>query len=50
MALQDAFECVADLIPGELKRFQHHIDPVWIEEALEQDEAQADIRSCECSG
>lgn len=35
MALHDAFECVAEVIPGELKRFQRHIDPVWIEEALE---------------
>lgn len=35
MALHEAFECVAEVIPGELKRFQHHIDPVWIEEALE---------------
>jgi hypothetical protein len=35
MALRDAFECVAEVIPGDLKRFQHHIDPVWIEEVLE---------------
>ena len=35
MALREAFECVAEVIPGDLKRFQHHIDPVWIEEALE---------------
>ena len=35
MALDEAFECVAEVVPGELKRFQKHIDPVWIEEALE---------------
>jgi hypothetical protein len=35
VALHEAFEYVAEVIPGELKRFQHHIDPVWIEEALE---------------
>lgn len=35
MDLREAFECVAEVVPGELKRFQHHIDPVWIEEALE---------------
>lgn len=35
MALREAFECVAEVVPGELKRFQHYIDPVWIEEALE---------------
>jgi len=35
VALHDAFECVAEVVPGELKRFQAHIDPVWIEEALE---------------
>jgi hypothetical protein len=35
MALREAFECVAEVIPEELKRFQSHIDPVWIEEALE---------------
>jgi hypothetical protein len=35
MDLRKAFECVAEVIPGELKRFQAHIDPVWIEEALE---------------
>lgn len=35
MGLEEAFECIADVIPGELKRFQRHIDPMWIEEALE---------------
>jgi hypothetical protein len=35
MALREAFESVSDVIPSELKRFQDHIDPVWIEEALE---------------
>ena len=35
MELREAFECVAEVVPGELKRFQGHIDPVWIEEALE---------------
>ena len=35
MDLREAFECVAEVVPGELKRFQAHIDPVWIEEALE---------------
>ena len=35
MPLDDAFECIADVIPGDLKRFQRHIDPVWIDEALE---------------
>lgn len=35
MPLDDAFECVAEVIPGDLERFQKHIDPVWIEEALE---------------
>jgi hypothetical protein len=33
--LRQAFECVAEVVPGELKRFQDWIDPVWIEEALE---------------
>jgi hypothetical protein len=35
MDLRETFECVAEVIPAELKRFQAHIDPVWIEEALE---------------
>src|SRR2546430_15500117 len=35
MELGQAFECVAEVLPDELKRFQAHIDPVWIEEALE---------------
>jgi hypothetical protein len=35
MELGQAFECVAEILPEELKRFQAHIDPVWIEEALE---------------
>lgn len=35
MALREAFECVSEVIPEDLKRFQDHIDPVWIEEALE---------------
>lgn len=35
MELREAFDCVSDVIPGELRRFQDHIDPVWIEEALE---------------
>lgn len=35
MGLDEAFECIADVIPGDLKRFQRHIDPVWIDEALE---------------
>jgi hypothetical protein len=35
MELREAFECVSEVIPSELKRFQDHIDPVWIEEALE---------------
>lgn len=35
MDLSEAFESVAEVVPGELKRFQNHIDPVWIEEALE---------------
>jgi hypothetical protein len=35
MDLSQAFEAVAEVVPGELKRFQNHIDPVWIEEALE---------------
>jgi hypothetical protein len=35
MDLRESFECVAEIIPGELSRFQGHIDPVWIEEALE---------------
>lgn len=33
--LGQAFECVAEIVPPDLKRFQDHIDPVWIEEALE---------------
>src|SRR3954470_22066594 len=35
MELGQAFECVAEVLPEEPRRFQHHIDPVWIEEALE---------------
>jgi hypothetical protein len=35
VGLDEAFECIADVIPGDLKRFQRHIDPVWIDEALE---------------
>lgn len=35
MGLDEAFECIADVIPGDLKRFQRHIEPVWIDEALE---------------
>ena len=35
MGLDEAFECIADVIPGDLKRFQRHIDPMWIDEALE---------------
>ena len=35
MELGQAFECVAEVLPEELKRFQAHIDPAWIEEALE---------------
>ena len=35
MGLDEAFECIADVIPGDLKRFQRFIDPVWIDEALE---------------
>jgi hypothetical protein len=35
MELAEAFECVAEIIPSELRRFQDHIDPIWIEEALE---------------
>jgi hypothetical protein len=35
LELRQAFECVAEVVPGQLKRFQDHIDPVWIEEALE---------------
>lgn len=35
MDLREAFESVAEVVPGELRRFQAHIDPVWIEEALE---------------
>lgn len=35
MELREAFECVSEVIPRKLKRFQDHIDPVWIEEALE---------------
>lgn len=35
MDLGQAFECVAEVVPPDLKRFQDHIDPVWIEEALE---------------
>jgi hypothetical protein len=33
--LRKAFECVAEVIPEQLNRFQDHVDPVWIEEALE---------------
>jgi len=35
VGLDEAFECIADVIPGDLKRFQRFIDPVWIDEALE---------------
>jgi len=35
VGLDEAFECIADVIPGDLKRFQRHIDPMWIDEALE---------------
>jgi transposase InsO family protein len=35
MELGQAFECVAEVLLEELKRFQSHIDPGWIEEALE---------------
>jgi hypothetical protein len=35
VALHEAFECVAEVVPGELRRFQHHIEAAWIEEALE---------------
>jgi Insertion element 4 transposase N-terminal len=35
VGLDEAFECIAEVIPEDLKRFQRHIDPVWIEEALE---------------
>jgi hypothetical protein len=35
VGLDEAFECIADVIPEDLKRFQRHIDPVWIDEALE---------------
>ena len=35
MGLDEAFECIAEAIPGDLKRFQRHIDPVWSDEALE---------------
>jgi Insertion element 4 transposase N-terminal/Transposase DDE domain len=35
VGLDEAFGCIADVIPGDLKRFQRHIDPVWIDEALE---------------
>ena len=31
----DRRELVAEVLPEELKRFQAHIDPAWIEEALE---------------
>ncbi len=33
--LGQAFACVAEIVPSDLRRFQSHIDPVWIEEALE---------------
>lgn len=35
MDLRKSFECVAEVLPDQLNRFQEHIDPVWIEEALE---------------
>ena len=36
MELRKAFESVAEhIVPEQLHRFQSHIDPVWIEEALE---------------
>src|SRR5438045_794350 len=35
MELGEAFACVSEIVPGDLKRFQVHIDQLWIEEALE---------------
>lgn len=35
MLLQEAFAHVPSVLPAELGRFRQHLDPVWVEEALE---------------
>lgn len=35
MVLQEAFSHVPTVLPGQLDRFRQHVDPVWVEEALE---------------